>query len=65
MGKGKDIFRIHFRTTVSAFHKFEREIEKSRGLIDSRTLLILAPEIHRFEIALRAEGLFHRLSSLQ
>ena len=50
MGLGQEIFRIDFRSGISAFHTKERELEQKRGLIDSRTLLILASEIVRFEL---------------
>jgi len=50
MGLGQDIFRIDFRSGVSAFHAEERDIERRHGRIDSRTLLILASEIEHFEL---------------
>lgn len=56
MGRGQDIFRIFFRSAVSAFHLTEREIERRHGLIDSRTLLIVATEILRFECLGSAEN---------
>lgn len=57
MGGGQDVFRLKFRTAVSAYHSAEREIERRHGLIDSRTVLILASEIEQFELISSAESI--------
>jgi len=62
MGLGQEIFRIDFRSGISAFHTQERELERKHGLIDSRTLLILASEIVRFEFLGSAAQLLQRHS---
>jgi hypothetical protein len=62
MGLGQEIFRIDFRSGISAFHTHERELERKHGLIDSRTLLILASEIVRFEFLGSAAQLLQRHS---
>jgi len=56
MGLGQEIFRIHFSSALSVVHAAEREIESRYGLIDSRSLLIFANEIVRFERLGNAEN---------
>ena len=56
MGLGQEIFRVDFRSALSVVHAAEREMERRYGLIDSRTLLILAREIVRFEFLGSAEN---------
>ena len=56
MGLGQEIFRIEFRSALSVFHAEERELERRYRLIDSRTLLILATEVVRFDFLGDAAG---------
>jgi hypothetical protein len=48
MGIQFEVFRVTYRSALSAVHATEVDLERQRGLIISRTLLILAHEIEAF-----------------